>query len=126
MFNTALLKSLKNYLVLALVLALISWFALPQDNIQYKIINAFFCGGAGVLCAGGFGLAAYLGGFDLFYYTHKKLSKYSKKNMDDPDFEDVGSYHQYIENKRRSKGFLVPLAVGALFMFCSLVLTALC
>ena len=69
MFNTALLKSLKNYLVLALVLALISWFALPQDNIQYKIINAFFCGGAGVLCAGGFGLAAYLGGFDLFYYT---------------------------------------------------------
>ena len=120
------LKSLKNYLIIALVLALISWFALPQDNVFYKVIDALFCAGLGVLCIGGLGFAAYLGGFDLFAYTTRKLSKYSRKNIDNPDIEDVGSYHEYIGNKRRSKGFVLPLTIGGALLMLSFVLTIFC
>lgn len=120
------LKSLKNYLLIALGLALISWFTLPQDNVFYKMIDALFCGGLGVLCIGGLGFAAYLGGFDLFAYTTRKLSKYSRKNIDNPDIEDVGSYHEYISGKWRSKGFVLPLIIGAVFIILSFVLTAFC
>ena len=120
------LKSLKNYLIIALVLALISWFALPQDNVFYKMIDALFCAGLGVLCIGGLGFAAYLGGFDLFAYTTRKLSKYSRKNIDNPDIEDVGSYHEYIGNKRRSKGFVLPLTIGGALLMLSFVLTIFC
>ena len=120
------LKSLKKYLIIALVLALISWFALPQDNVFYKMIDALFCAGLGVLCIGGLGFAAYLGGFDLFAYTTRKLSKYSRKNIDNPDIEDVGSYHEYIGNKRRSKGFVLPLTIGGALLMLSFVLTIFC
>ncbi len=125
MVNTSL-KSIKNYLLVALVPALISWFALPQDNVFYKIIDALFCAGLGVLCIGGLGFAAYLGGFDLFAYTTRKLSKYSRKNIDNPDIEDVGSYHEYIGNKRRSKGFVLPLTIGGALLMLSFVLTIFC
>lgn len=125
MVNTSL-KSLKNYLLIALVPALISWFALPQDNVFYKVIDALFCAGLGVLCIGGLGFAAYLGGFDLFAYTTRKLSKYSRKNIDNPDIEDVGSYHEYIGNKRRSKGFVLPLTIGGALLMLSFVLTIFC
>lgn len=120
------LKSLKNYLIIALGLALISWFTLPQDNVFYKMIDALFCAGLGVLCIGGLGFAAYLGGFDLFSYTTRKLSKYSRKNIDNPDIEDVGSYHEYIGNKRRSKGFVLPLTIGGALLMLSFVLTIFC
>lgn len=120
------LKSLKNYLIIALGLALISWFTLPQDNVFYKMIDALFCAGLGVLCIGGLGFAAYLGGFDLFAYTTRKLSKYSRKNIDNPDIEDVGSYHEYIGNKRRSKGFVLPLTIGGALLMLSFVLTIFC
>ena len=125
MVNTSL-KSIKNYLLVALVPALISWFALPQDNVFYKVIDALFCAGLGVLCIGGLGFAAYLGGFDLFAYTTRKLSKYSRKNIDNPDIEDVGSYHEYIGNKRRSKGFVLPLIIGGALLMLSFVLTIFC
>ena len=125
MINTSL-KSIKNYLLVALVPALISWLALPQDNVFYKIIDALFCAGLGVLCIGGLGFAAYLGGFDLFAYTTRKLSKYSRKNIDNPDIEDVGSYHEYIGNKRRSKGFVLPLTIGGALLMLSFVLTIFC
>lgn len=120
------LKSLKNYLLIAFVPALISWLALPQDNVFYKIIDALFCAGLAVLCIGGLGFAAYLGGFDLFAYTTRKLSKYSRKNIDNPDIEDVGSYHEYIGNKRRSKGFVLPLTIGGALLMLSFVLTIFC
>lgn len=120
------LKSLKNYLIIALGLALISWFTLPQDNVFYKMIDALFCAGLGVLCIGGLGFAAYLGGFDLFAYTTRKLSKYSRKNIDNPDIEDVGSYHEYIGNKRRNKGFVLPLTIGGALLMLSFVLTIFC
>ena len=125
MVNTSL-KSIKNYLLVALVPALISWFALPQDNVFYKVIDALFCAGLAVLCIGGLGFAAYLGGFDLFAYTTRKLSKYSRKNIDNPDIEDVGSYHEYIGNKRRSKGFVLPLTIGGALLMLSFVLTIFC
>lgn len=125
MINVSL-KSLKNYLIIALGLALISWFTLPQDNVFYKMIDALFCAGLGVLCIGGLGFAAYLGGFDLFAYTTRKLSKYSRKNIDNPDIEDVGSYHEYIGNKRRSKGFVLPLTIGGALLMLSFVLTIFC
>ena len=120
------LKRLKNYLEPAAAAGIVSWFALPRDNVLYRLADSFFCGGVVLLCVGGLGFASYLGGFDLFSYTHKKLSKYSKKNIGDPDYEDVGSYHEYIGNKRRSKGFVLPLIIGGALLMLSFVLTIFC
>ena len=114
----------------AIVFTVLTFALMSSQALFIRIINSIFLGGLLIFCKGGLGFTSYLGGFDLFSYSHKKLRNYSKKNENnndetDPD-RDPGSYYDYINNRKKNRDFLVPLSVGGIFMIISAVLTIFC
>ena len=105
-----------------LVTFMVTAFAIPSNRIAGRLSNGFFCSGMLLLCVGGFEFVNYLGGFDLVTYAFAKLSRYSKKNMDNPDAEDVGHYHDFQRAKNRTKKYVMPVMMGV----AAAILSSLC
>lgn len=106
----------------AVVLSLLSCLLLRDSSWGMRIVNSIFLGGLILIAFGGLGFASWLGGFDLFEYAHKKLSRYSKKNIEEGIKDDVGSYYDFISQKQRKSTFLIPLGVGFGFVLISILL----
>jgi hypothetical protein len=106
----------------AVVLSLLSFLLLRDSSWGMRIVNSIFLGGLILTAFGGLGFASWLGGFDLFEYAHKKLSRYSKKNIEEGIKDDVGSYYDFISQKQRKSTFLIPLGVGFGFVLISILL----
>lgn len=105
-----------------IALSLLSCLLLRDSSWGMRIVNSVFLGGLILTAVGGLGFASWLGGFDLFEYAHKKLSRYSKKNIEEGVKDDVGSYYDFISQKQRKSTFLIPLGVGTGFVLISILL----
>lgn len=105
-----------------IALSVLACLLLRDSSWGMRIINSIFLGGLILTAVGGLGFASWLGGFDLFEYAHKKLSRYSKKNIEEGVKDDVGSYYDFISGKERKSTFLIPLCVGVGFVLFSVLL----
>ena len=106
-----------------------------KDQIfLYRLIDGLFIGGMLPMILGCFRLAKYAGSFDLLVYSHKKLAR-SGKNSDlsqeekDPGSsaapapEQLGSYSDYLTQKKPAATYKEPLLAGGVFILASLFLT---
>lgn len=116
-------KIFLKWFLRALILAFLSGIIIPQPVISYKIINGLFFSGTIIFGIGAMGFASYLGGFDLFKYTHRKLSQYSAKNLKNPVHQSIGTYYDYIADKKSNKYYLFPLSVGGIYISASFLFT---
>ena len=89
----------------AVVLSLLSFLLLRDSSWGMRIVNSICLGGLILTAFGGLGFASWLGGFDLFEYAHKKLSRYSKKNIEEGIKDDVGSYYDFISQNNENRPF---------------------
>lgn len=119
-------RTILNYAKWAVIITVLSGIFIKHGSLSVRIVNAFTIGGLVMAAIGGLGFAGYLGGFELFSYSFKKLRRYSRKNKDLPDEDDVGSYYDYINSRRKTLDFLIPLAIGAVFIAISLCIGFLC
>lgn len=112
------------------IFSIIAFIFMGSQALILRIINSLFLGGLIIFCKGGLSFASYLGGFDLFSYSHKKLRNYAKKKLEENDEidhdRDPGSYYDYINNRKKNRDFLVPLSIGGIFMIISAVLIIFC
>ena len=122
-------KNLKNYVVLGIAVAAAYIFFQKDQIFLYR-----FIGGMLPMILGCFRLAKYAGSFDLLVYSHKKLAR-SGKNSDlaqdekdsngsaAPAPEQLGSYPDYLTQKKPAATYKEPLLAGGVFILASLFLT---
>ncbi|MGI5982254.1 MAG: hypothetical protein ACOX8F_02255 [Sakamotonia sp.] len=127
-------KNLKNYVILGIAVAAAYIFFQKDQIFLYRLIDGLFIGGMLPMILGCFRLAKYAGSFDLLIYSHKKLAR-SGKNSDlseegkDPNGsgapapEQLGSYSDYLNQKKTAATYKEPLLAGGVFMLASLFLT---
>ena len=122
-------KNLKNYVVLGIAVAAAYIFFQKDQIFLYRLIDGLFIGGMLPMI-----LAKYAGSFDLLVYSHKKLAR-SGKNSDlaqdekdsngsaAPAPEQLGSYSDYLTQKKPAATYKEPLLAGGIFILASLFLT---
>ena len=125
-------KNLKNYVVLGIAVAAAYIFFQKDQIFLYRLIDGLFIGGMLPMILGCFRLAKYAG--SLLVYSHKKLAR-SGKNSDlsqeekDPGSsaapapEQLGSYSDYLTQKKPAATYKEPLLAGGVFILASLFLT---
>ena len=113
-------KAVLYYTIIAVIVCVATALLIPYANVMGRLSNGLFLAGILLLCVGGLGAADYLGGFDLITFAYAKLVKYSKKNVNDPEMEDIGQYHDYQRRKYKTKSFVVPVVIGSITLFLSL------
>ena len=123
-------KNLKNYVVLGIAVAAAYIFFQKDQIFLYRLIDGLFIGGMLPMIR----LAKYAGSFDLLVYSHKKLAR-SGKNSDlaqdekdsngsaAPAPEQLGSYSDYLTQKKPAATYKEPLLAGGIFILASLFLT---
>lgn len=103
-------------------------------SLSNRIINALFLGCLPPLLFGLFRVVKNLGVFDLFLYSHRKLWKYGKyhealeeenESIAPNTTEKLGSYADYLAEKKAGSSFAEPLLAGGLYLAVSLLLTFL-
>ena len=122
-------KNLKNYVVLGIAVAAAYIFFQKDQIFLYRLIDGML-----PMILGCFRLAKYAGSFDLLVYSHKKLAR-SGKNSDlaqdekdsngsaAPAPEQLGSYSDYLTQKKPAATYKEPLLAGGVFILASLFLT---
>ena len=123
-------KNLKNYVVLGIAVAAAYIFFQKDQIFLYRLIDGLFIGGMLPMILGCFRLAKYAGSFDLLVYSHKKLAR-SGKNSEEKDPgssaapapEQLGSYSDYLTQKKPAATYKEPLLAGGVFILASLFLT---
>lgn len=127
-------KNLKNYVILGIAVAAAYIFFQKDQIFLYRLIDGLFIGGMLPMILGCFRLAKYAGSFDLLVYSHKKLAR-SGKNSDlaqdekdsngsaAPAPEQLGSYSDYLTQKKPAATYKEPLLAGGIFILASLFLT---
>ena len=127
-------KNLKNYVILGIAVAAAYIFFQKDQIFLYRLIDGLFIGGMLPMILGCFRLAKYAGTFDRLIYSHKKLAR-SGQNSDlseegkDPNGsgapapEQLGSYSDYLNQKKTAATYKEPLLAGGVFMLASLFLT---
>lgn len=125
-------KQFRFHLLIGGFISLLYLFFSHDSLFINRIINSLFLGSMIPLVLGGFRLAANLGAFNLFAYTHRKLWKYGKahEKLEEENeaiapnsSEKLGAYHEYLSEKEPPKSCKEPLLAGGLYLAVSLFLT---
>lgn len=99
--------------------------------LSTRIINGMFIGGFFPVAFGTLRLVSNGGTFDLFLYSHRKLWKYGKKQEQFEEeneeiapgsTEKLGTYYEYLQNKKPGASCKEPLLAGGFYIVISLIL----
>lgn len=125
-------KRLRNYFLAGAVIA-VSYLILGRRQILiYRIIDSLFVGGIFPFVIGCFRFAKHMGSFDLLVYAHRKLWKYGKRHekfeeeneaIAPNSTEKLGTYADYLSQKKSDTGFREPLIAGGVYCLVSLFMT---
>ena len=122
------IRSFRNFLAAGAAAGILYFLFSHEAEASYRMINCLFLGGMLPFIWGAARFIRGSGTFDLFVYSHRKVWKYGKRHEKEEEeneaiapgtTETLGSYYDYLSEKKKGPSCLEPLAAGAVFLILS-------